>query len=153
MAHIHDKIDFVANAYIVNDDAVLLRIHDKHHIWLSPGGHVELDEDPAEAAIRECLEEVGLQIELIGTTQTFTDNTTDIVPPHFINRHRINDSHEHIEFVYIARSNTRSVVEGETEKSSDIRWFTREELDDPSYGIPDSVRYYAHQALTACGIK
>jgi len=29
MAHIHKKIDFVANVFIVNRDAVLLRMHDK----------------------------------------------------------------------------------------------------------------------------
>jgi len=32
---------------------VQLRKHDKYNIWLSVGGHIEPDEDPNQAAIRE----------------------------------------------------------------------------------------------------
>ena len=34
--------------------------------WTLPAGFVEADEDPAEAARRECREETGLQVELLG---------------------------------------------------------------------------------------
>lgn len=44
MAHIHEKIDFVADVFIVYKDKVFLRMHDKLHVWLSVGGHIELDE-------------------------------------------------------------------------------------------------------------
>ena len=66
MPHIHEKIDYAADVLIVNDDAVLLRMHDKYNMWLAPGGHVELDEDFAEAAVREAKEETGLDIRLLG---------------------------------------------------------------------------------------
>jgi len=39
-------------------------------LWCLPGGFVNDDEDPATAAVRECLEEIGAQVELthlIGT--------------------------------------------------------------------------------------
>lgn len=68
MPHLHEKIDFVSSVYIVNGDAVLLRKHDKYKMWLPPGGHIELDEDPSEAAIREAKEEVGLDVTLSGIT-------------------------------------------------------------------------------------
>ncbi|MEK6836116.1 MAG: NUDIX domain-containing protein [Nanoarchaeota archaeon] len=64
MPHIHDKIDFTAEAFIVYKNRVLLRKHDKYKIWLSVGGHIELDEEPNEAVIREVKEEVGLNVEL-----------------------------------------------------------------------------------------
>ena len=64
MPHIHEKIDFTSEVFIVYQDKVLLRIHDKYGRWLSIGGHIELDEDPVQAAIREAKEEVGLDIEI-----------------------------------------------------------------------------------------
>jgi 8-oxo-dGTP pyrophosphatase MutT (NUDIX family) len=66
LPHIHEKIDFCAEAFIVYQNKVLLRVHDKYGFWLSIGGHVELDEDPTQAVIREVKEEVGLEVELVG---------------------------------------------------------------------------------------
>ena len=61
MPHIHNKIDFTVEVFIVYDNKVLLRKHDKYGMWLSVGGHIELDEDSNQAALREVKEEVGLE--------------------------------------------------------------------------------------------
>ena len=89
MAHIHEKIDFTASILVVQDNAVLLHMHKKLHIWLPPGGHIELDEDPNQAAIREAKEETGLDIELVGSTRDHPSksNSGDLIPPRFLNRH------------------------------------------------------------------
>jgi 8-oxo-dGTP pyrophosphatase MutT (NUDIX family) len=50
----------------VNEDAVLLRYHDKYDMWATPGGHIDAGQDANEAALREVWEEVALQVELIG---------------------------------------------------------------------------------------
>jgi ADP-ribose pyrophosphatase YjhB (NUDIX family) len=34
--------------------------------WTIPGGFVEADEDPAATAVRECLEETGLKVQITG---------------------------------------------------------------------------------------
>lgn len=39
---------------------LLLVDHKKAQLWLPSGGHVEPDENPAHAAARECLEELGI---------------------------------------------------------------------------------------------
>jgi len=148
MPHIHEKIDFSTDVFVVNGDAVLLRMHDKYDKWLAPGGHIELDEDPAEAAVREVKEEVGLDVELAGkAVSSLGPGDREILVPRFMNRHPINETHEHIAFIYFARSNTRDVSQGETEISSHIKWFTREELDDPQYGVTERIRHYAKAAL------
>ena len=71
MPHIHEKIDFTVEVFIVHKDKVLLRMHDKYKKWMSVGGHIELHEDPVEAAHREVKEEVGLDIELVGNPRIF----------------------------------------------------------------------------------
>ncbi|HYF29278.1 MAG TPA: NUDIX domain-containing protein [Candidatus Paceibacterota bacterium] len=156
MPHIHEKIDYAGDVFIVNDGAVLLRMHDKYHMWLPPGGHVELDEDFVEAALREAKEETGLDVKLIGDNGTPTESTgTDIygerelLIPRFVNRHRINEMHEHISFIYFGVSDTREVNPAEGEKRDCFKWFTAKELDDPSYGVNERVRKYAKAALDA----
>ncbi|HLC44375.1 MAG TPA: NUDIX domain-containing protein, partial [Patescibacteria group bacterium] len=104
MPHIHQQIDFDADVFIVHKDKVLLRKHDKFKIWLAVGGHIELDEDPNQAAIREAKEEVGLDIQLVGDVKAYADpaDGKDLIPPRFLNRHRINGKHEHISLVFFA---------------------------------------------------
>lgn len=150
MPHIHEKIDYAADVFIVNGDAVLLRLHDKYKTWFPPGGHAELDEDPEEAAVREVAEEVGLTVQLSGErAPAYDDHEKEVLVPRFINRHAINDVHEHISFVYFSVSDTRDVAQGETEVSDHIKWFTKEELSDPAYGVLERVQHYARTALDA----
>lgn len=149
MPHIHDKVDFTVEVFVVYKNTVLLRKHDKYKIWLSIGGHIELDEDPNEAAIREVKEEVGMNVKITGKVLHFdkAENYKELIPPKFLNRHRISDIHEHVTMVYFASTDSNKTIQGDNEVSEELRWFTGEELDDPSYGIRDSVRYYAKEAL------
>jgi hypothetical protein len=64
-------------------------------------------------------------------------------------RHRVNDKHEHVVFVYFAKANKDQVV---PEKPTDVyKWFTLEELSDPQYGIVDNILFYATEALRELG--
>ena len=56
---------FTATVYILNEERVLLIQHRKLGKWLPPGGHIDPNETPPEAAKREVLEETGLEVELI----------------------------------------------------------------------------------------
>jgi len=147
MGHLNEKIDFTVCTYIVFENKLLLHKHKKLHIWLPPGGHIELDEDPNEAAIREAKEETGLDIKLIGEGRTYDSPYTsqDIIPPRFLNKHYFDTSHthQHINLAFFARSNSanaRHEVEG-----SEIQWFSREEID----GNPDIVKDVQYHALAA----
>ena len=145
MAHIHEKVDFTVEVFIVCEGKVLLRKHDKYGIWLSVGGHIELDEDPNQAALREVKEEVGLDIKLFDTREYFGDEKIkELIAPVSMNRHRISDSHEHVTLMYFARSTTSVVV---PEKPTDEwKWCSKEDIAAMSDLVSD-IRFYANMAL------
>ena len=146
MAHIHEKIDFTTSIYIVKDNKVLLHKHKILGIWLPPGGHIELDEDPNIAAVREAKEESGLTIELIGNShlsKKLEDGSMDLIPPMFINRHHFNETHEHVDLIYFGRP-----IDGEMkaeDEGGEIGWFGKEEIQ--TLELKDAVRTYALFAL------
>ncbi len=151
MPHIHDKVDFTVEVFVVYKNTVLLRTHDKYNIWLGVGGHIESDEDPNQAAIREVKEEVGLDVTLDNSLQTFKKDDSDyheLIPPYFVNRHRINENHEHVTFTYFAKSDTNKIEQlTEGEQSSDCKWFTKEEIEQ-SDDIRENIKHYALKAFS-----
>ena len=156
MSHIHEKIDFTAEVFIVHKNKVLLRIHDKHKIWLSVGGHIELDEDPVQAAIREVKEEVGLDINIVGDALGHNDDNNRgyqyLIPPRFLGKHPVNDTHMHIVFVYFATVDDDMISTSINEhERSETMWVTREELENMEL-IPN-VKFYAMEALNELGDK
>jgi len=155
MPHLHEKIDFTAEVFIVFNNKVLLRKHDKYKRWLSVGGHIELDEDHNQAAIREVKEEVGLEVELFhdGDALLSSEGYTELIPPQFSNRHKINDTHEHVTLVFFGKASTDKLNLSETEKSDGCKWFSKEELEDSQYGIAESIKLYAKSALEKIGKK
>lgn len=153
MTHVHEKIDFTASAYVVYKDKVLLRLHDKYGIWLPPGGHVELDEDPVQAAIREVKEESGLDIELYAGGKKFEIDTyesgKELIPPVSLNRHHISSTHEHINFGYFATAHTGKLAPADGEKQDDLRWCAKEDLE--ALPLRPDIKFYALLALDTLG--
>ncbi|HEU0085701.1 MAG TPA: NUDIX domain-containing protein [Candidatus Paceibacterota bacterium] len=151
MSHIHEKIDWTVEVFIVHKNRVLLRKHDKYNIWLSVGGHIELDEDPVEAAKREVKEEVGLDVQLIGRDKGKGDGSVadhgylDLLPPKYLGRHPINDNHEHITLVYFATTETSEASDPSDIEDAEIFWATKEDLE--KMDLSPNVKWYAQKAL------
>jgi len=150
MPHIHEKIDFTVEVFIVHKNKVLLRLHDKFKIWLSVGGHIELDEEPNQAAVREVKEEVGLDITLVGKVEQFKqedEGHRQLIPPKFMKIHRISPIHEHVVFTYFATTESDDV---KPEKADDEwKWVNRKELD--AMDLKPDIRFYAEEALKELG--
>ena len=151
VAHIHGKIDFTAEVFVVYKDTVLLKRHRKFNsIWLSVGGHIELDEDPTEAAVREVKEEVGLNVVLYDGDQRFRsveDDYRDLIPPIALGCHQVNDTHRHLVLVYFATTDSDNVI---PERPDDEWiWVTKEKL--ATMDLRPNVRYYAEAALEKLG--
>ena len=134
MAHLHYALDLCIEAFIVNDGAVLLRLQDKYNMWAGPGGHIDPNEDPNEAVKREAMEETGLDITLIDPTnfeKTDTDHNWELVPPMFVNRHHINEHHDHSALVFVATSESREINPGPGEDPHcEFVWATAAKLEE-----------------------
>jgi 8-oxo-dGTP pyrophosphatase MutT (NUDIX family) len=147
MAHIHEKIDFTVAIFVVRDAKVLLIHHRKLDKWLPLGGHIELDEDPEIAALREAREESGLEVELLGERPPTTEpGTRALIAPRFLDIHRINDTHEHIGMIYWARPRHGSVTLAR-EEHHDIGWFASADLDSLKPAMSDAVKWYCRKAI------
>ena len=126
--------DFVASVYIFCEDKVLLLYHKKLHVWLPPGGHVEKNELPHEAALREVHEETGLQVELCSEENIFVDewNAKSIPRPYLMLLEEIPEwkntpKHQHIDSVFIAKLSPLQAHKA-LSTEEEIRWFTSEEV-------------------------
>lgn len=147
MAHIHEKIDFTVAIFVVEKGRILLIHHRNLNKWLPLGGHIELEEDPEAAALREAREESGLDVELIGERPPTTGpGTRALIAPRFLDIHRINDTHEHIGLIYWARPRRGSLTLAESEHH-DIRWCTSSELDSLQPPMSDAVKWYCRKSI------
>ena len=147
MAHIHEKIDFTVAIFVVRDAKVLVILHRKLGKWLPLGGHVELDEEPETAALREAREESGLDVELLGERPPTTEpGTRALIAPRFLDIHRISETHEHIGMVYFARPKGGSVSLA-AEEHHDIRWVSSAELDTLQPAMSNAVKWYCRKAI------
>jgi len=147
MPHIHEKIDFTVAIFVVHDGKILLIHHRKLDKWLPLGGHIELDEDPEQAALREAREESGLEVELLGERPpTTSPGTRALIAPRFLDIHRISDTHEHIGMIYWARPRNGKLSLAAAEHH-DIRWCSPEDLDKLSPPMTGAVKWYCRAAI------
>ena len=97
---------FTATAFIVFQEGIFLHWHKKIEKWLPPGGHIDKNEDPVTAALREVKEETGLTCQIISKFKPFSfSSPKQIIPPLVINVEDINDPregyHQHIDMIYV----------------------------------------------------
>ena len=140
--------DFVAGAFIIKNNRILFLRHKKYDMWLQPGGHVEERETPDEAAIRETMEEVGLEIEILDgfmPDTSFENKSEDLPQPFNINLHRIEEGHWHLDFQYLARP-VNEISEKEY-SDEDMKWFSEDELEDEHLNMPENARKTGLKAL------
>lgn len=133
---------FTATAFVIDDDnRALLLWHKRLQRWMPPGGHMDPDETPEETAIRECREETGLDVEIIGEPQedVYAGSGYEggiLTKPIAFFRERIppctehgEPEHEHLDFIYIARPvGSRRDLTLCAAEHDHIRWFTAEEI-------------------------
>jgi 8-oxo-dGTP pyrophosphatase MutT (NUDIX family) len=140
--------DFTVVVFVIDRGHVLLHRHLKLGLWLPPGGHIEPNELPDEAALREVREEAGIDVALTGgrgLNRDLPDEPRQLVRPEGIQLELISPGHEHIDLIYFARP----MADGEAlpEVLPGMQW-----VDEDGLGrldITDEVAAWSRKALAA----
>lgn len=165
MPHIHTEPgqhDLTVSAFIVNkNNEILLHKHKKYDRYLQPGGHVELDEDPWTAVLREIKEETGINPDDLQVyvpsmpmiEESFTMPTVFSPHPIATNTHPVGeDGHYHtdISYAFYMPPSTQMGEVGEGE-STEFIWFrypkkyeTNVVVSRQVYRIPRNVMLLLH---------
>lgn len=112
----------------------LLVHHKKYDLWLQPGGHIEPDENPMQTAIREAMEETGIDVSSYLLPGDKVDDYAFKLPvPYYFLEEKIpayqdTPEHFHLDFLYVVRLPTVVTPLLEQDGAHDIRWFTLEEV-------------------------
>lgn len=142
---------FTVAVFVVHRERVLLHFHRKLGKWLPPGGHIEANELPDEAALREVLEETGIRVRLVGDHGLPIDEPLQLVLPAGIQLERIYSGHEHVDLVYFARPDPDDVAAAEVDprlaESDQVGWYAAEQLE--ALGANEEIRAWAKRALDA----
>jgi ADP-ribose pyrophosphatase YjhB (NUDIX family) len=140
--------EFTVAVFVVHGDRVLLHFHRKLGMWLPPGGHIEPNELPDDAAIREVWEETGVRARLIGERALELEYPRQLTIPAGIQVEDIAPGHQHIDLVYFAVADgddARLAPEEARELGAD--WYALDAL--PQLGANREIRTWAERAITA----
>ena len=133
---------FTATAFIVNSkQRTLLLWHKRLSRWMPPGGHIDDHETPEDTAKRECKEETGLDVEIVGESQPdlFSKNSHEgrmlkkpiamLLENIPASAERNEPAHEHMDFIFLARPlDETQVLTLQEEEGREFMWFTRSDI-------------------------
>jgi ADP-ribose pyrophosphatase YjhB (NUDIX family) len=105
------KREFLSTVYIVKEGKVLLTFNKKVKKFVPLGGHIDENELPTDAAIREAKEESGFDIELLNPRKY---GRKEMIQNLDIGLDIIKPDHQHINISYIGR-----IIGGNQLKESD----------------------------------
>lgn len=99
---------FTASAVVINHGYVLLVYHQRIGGWVQPGGHIEPFEMPQEAAVREVLEETGVEVEIVCDSAPPTEDVDAffLQPPlcmHAVRAFEEGSDVYHLDLIYLCK--------------------------------------------------
>lgn len=168
------KVCLTASGMLIVDGKLLLILHSKVGQWLAPGGHLDPDELPHQAAEREFLEETGLEVRAVqldfGPSLQASNSTFHPLPMagnfHWVceDNYLVRSGQQvastdqqklwkkgcekHFNYAFLmepADSSAGLVLNRNTQETDDIRWFSKSEIQS----LPDLWEPIRHEFLEA----
>ncbi len=146
---------YMAVGYLMKNGKVLLNHHKKFNKWTPPGGHMEEDETPDQAVIREWKEELGLDVCVLPAIESFfkgDSNATPVPMPFYIDLEREGFQVPHLGFYfYVKLLDENQVINIQESELYDAKWFSKEDL--PTLPTFDQVRVLSEYVINNYPIK
>jgi 8-oxo-dGTP pyrophosphatase MutT (NUDIX family) len=135
------KTDLTVGAGIILGNKILFVLHAKLGKWLFPGGHIEQNESPNDAIVREVKEETGLDLRFLdyGPISDTPDIIKELAIPFDANLHSVGD-HNHYCMYYACTVDSQNFVK--SDESKDIRWVDKKGIQSLE-NLPENVRRMA----------
>lgn len=136
--------------YVFNETGSesLMLNHRKLGKWLSPGGKVDPNELPDEAALRETFEETGLRVRLLGERPPVEGGC---VRPYGVQVNVIKPGElEHIDLIYAAVPEEDLPLQVSEREAEQVTWMPIEKIMDPNFNTFDSVRTWVSRLAKEC---
>ena len=133
---------FTVTGFVIEDGRTMLHWHRKLQLWLPPGGHIDRDEDPVQAVLREVREETGIVTEIVpGAASLRFGNVEQLaVPLAIIIADVAEGPHQHIDMSYAVRPLAGAPREA-PEADHGFIWVSEEQL-----------RRDEHLPVATCGV-
>jgi 8-oxo-dGTP diphosphatase len=119
---------FCVTVYVMDHKKYFLMLFNKKlDKWVPPGGKIDRNEIPEEAALRECFEETGIKITLMGK-KTPVDG--GLICPYGIQLNTIiPDLRDHIDLIYLGSPlSDKEMLKMSEREASNIGWFSLSEI-------------------------
>lgn len=116
--------EFLSTVYVVNEGKVLLTFNKKIMKFIPVGGHIDPNELPCDAAIREAKEESGYDIELVDTGDLKIRNLPQNLD---IQLDIIKPDHHHINLSYVGKIIGGKML-NKSDEGTELKWFSAEEI-------------------------
>jgi len=130
---------FTASAFVVSGDRALLVNSRKLGVWIYPGGHVEPNETPDEACLREVYEETGVRCRIVSPADESLGEPGVVAvlhQPWMILCERIpagsDPEHCHIDLAYVCEPlpGEGDCLHEDARETQGIGWFTLDEMSN-----------------------
>ena len=120
--------------FVFNKSRILLVCHKAlGGIWIQPGGHVDANEIPTDAALREVKEETGIDVKLIGDTGIKSKSKRYLPKPILVTYTRVpykdRPAHYHFNMLYLAEMTNPKQRIRTSDENAKTGWFTEKEVD------------------------
>ncbi len=139
---------FCVTVYVFNysADKCLMLYHRKLQKMLPPGGKVDPNEIPDVTAVRECFEETGANVELIGERAPVSGG---LMRPYGMQLNTIiPEQREHIDFIYLALANDAEPLLLNEREAENVQWFSVEQILQPDFDTFVSVKTWTEKLST-----